>query len=34
MIQITQKAQEQFAAFFREKQDVPQSVRVFLQESG
>jgi len=34
MIQVTTKAQEQFAEFFREKNDVPQSIRVFLQESG
>jgi Fe-S cluster assembly iron-binding protein IscA len=34
MIQVTQKAQEQFQAFFEQKADVAQVVRVFLQEGG
>jgi hypothetical protein len=34
MILVTDKAKEQFNAFFKEKQDLQQSVRVFLQEGG
>lgn len=34
MIQVTPKAQEQFAAFFKERADLPHTIRIFLQEGG
>lgn len=34
MIQVTAKAQEQFDAFFKERADLPRTIRVFLQEGG
>jgi iron-sulfur cluster assembly protein len=34
MIQVTEKAQEQFGEFFKEKADVLHSIRVYLQEGG
>jgi hypothetical protein len=34
MIQVTEKAHEQFVEFFKEKEDVVHSIRVYLQEGG
>jgi|GEM_PF-1505859 Fe-S cluster assembly iron-binding protein IscA len=34
MIQVTQRAQEQFEEFFRQRTELPHTIRVFLQEGG
>lgn len=34
MIEVTAKAQQQFEEFFKQRTDLPHTIRVFLQEGG